>query len=325
MRLSRALTLLAIPIGLAAGVAEAQPSRSDAPADPYEDKTIKPDDPSARPAPLTREEPDQTQLPAPKKKPKPFHMPVMFNADTGYLLPAGVIMGNAGVDTGGGVSGALRVGLGDVAEFGVGTTDLIRVRPCAGCDLEPVRPYPYALFKMGLSEDRLFRNQPALSLGFRKSFERDHDARETRVAELFMVGSKSLGRSARLHFGAVFKDASISRRSDGAEVLLHDKGVEKQLRPFGGIELEPLPRSRIMLELIWEPEFRLAPEPGADSIKLQPTFAWGVRYQLAEWAQFESGVRIPNIKDVNLLDAQIFGQLRFVSRRFSRFLESLKQ
>jgi hypothetical protein len=320
----RAVYLSIIPL-IAIGVraAGAQPQPPDDPADPYADEK-KTSPPAARPAPLTSEQPDRTQLPLQLKR-KDFFLPVMFNADTGYLLPAGVIMGNVGVDTGGGVSGSVRVGLGDVAEFGVGTTDLIRVRPCAGCDLESVRPYPYALFKMGLAEDRLFRNQPALALGFRKSFERQHDQRESRVAELYLVGSKSLGKNARLHAGAVFWDASINRPATGDEVLLHDQGLKKQLRPFGGIELQPLPRSQIMLELIWEPELRLTDPPGTDSIKLQPTFAWGVRYQLADWARFESGVRVPNIKDVNLLDAQIFGQLRFVSRRFSHFLDSLEK
>ena len=52
-------------------------------------------------------------------------------------------------------------------------------------------------------------------------------------------------------------------------------------------------------------------------------FAWGVRYELNSWAMFESGVRIPDIQDINLLDAQILGQLKLVSRRFSRFLEGI--
>ncbi len=277
----------------------------------------------AVPGPLIIPDADPTLPETYPAAPIRVQMPVIFNAPTAALLPAGVILSSAGVDTGGDASSELRVGLGDVAEFGFGTTDLIRIRRCGSCDLDSVSPYPYALFKMGLAENRLFKHQPALSLGFRKSFERNHDSRETRVAELYLVASKSLGKNAIVHAGGVFWDASV--RNGDSEVLLHERGLSKQLRAFGGIELEPLPRSKIMLELVWSPEFRLGDAGNVDKIYLRPMFAWGVRYQLTDWAMLESGVRIPDIANVNLIDAQIFGQLRFVSRRFANFLGSIKQ
>ena len=176
---------------------------------------------------------------------------------------------------------------------------------------------------MGINEHSLFKHQPAISLGFRKSFEVEHDNRTTRVAQLYLVASKSFGPKFKLHAGGVFWDASIAR-SDGTEILLHDSGLSKQLRAFGGIELEPLPRSQILLELHWVPEFTLSDDAGVDDIALRPTLSWGVRYQLADWAMLESGVRVPDIQDVNLIDAQIFGQIRFVTRRFRRFLKGIK-
>ncbi|MCG8423468.1 MAG: hypothetical protein MJE77_36675 [Proteobacteria bacterium] len=251
----------------------------------------------------------------------PIDMPVMFNAPTGHLLPAGIVLSAAGVETGGGFNSDIRVGLGDVAEFGVGTNALVNVRQNLDAQPEALSYYPTALFKMGIAENLLFRFQPALALGFRKSFEKEHDDRKTRIAQLYLVASKSVGRRFRLHVGGVLWDASI-KRSDGTELLFHDRGAAKQLRGFAGIEIEPLDRSQILLEVHYMPEFTLGDENRNDRISLVPTFSWGVRYELAKWALLESGVRIPDIKDVNLIEAQIFGQLRFVTRRFRKFLKS---
>lgn len=332
---------LAVAVAGASRPAAAQPAEplpdqppeppADQPADPWAAPEAPPPD-EAEPLPPRQPEPlgggFQRPVPRPQRE---IDLPVMFNAPTGHLLPAGVIMGTIGLDTGGGFSSDARIGLGDVAEFGFGTTDLVGVTECDTPDacgkVDAVQPYGLALFKMGISEDRLFVNQPALSLGFRKSFERNHDGRKTRVAELYLVGSKKLGSMTQIHLGGVFWDAGVRRLGapDTEEVLLHDGGVSKQLRAFGGIEIEPLPRSKLMLEVLWTPEFRLSTvSSGPDEITLRPMFAWGVRYELAKWGIIESGVRIPDIEDINLLDAQIFGQFKLVSRRFSNFLDGLR-
>lgn len=278
----------------------------------------------ARPEPLVG---GGFQRPAPRDD-RPVDHPAIFRTPTGYLLPAGVILSSFGVDTGGGVTSDTRIGLGDVAEFGFETSDQIATVDCDGnqCgELEAVQPYPLAQFRMGVGENQLFGHQPAVTLGFRKSFTRSHDARKTRVAELYLSASKKLGGRARIHAGGVFWDAGIKKNGSDDEVLLHDRGVRKQLRAFGGIELEPRPRSILLIELGWAPEFRLRDGEGeTDSIHLRPTFSWGVRFQFANWGVIESGVRIPDIKDINLLDAQIFGQLKVVSRRFERFLDGLR-
>ncbi len=348
-----ALSILLAPAATRAQPAEpppggppANPDAPPGPDDPYAadepDNPVDPDKPVApaavggeappagaeggvQPEPLVAGDAAFTP-PLPSRPPIEVKMPVLFNAATAYLPPAGVILGGVGVDTGGGLGADLRVGLGDVAEFGVGTTDLVRTRVCDPvCETSAVQPYPLALFKMGLAENRLFDNQPALALGFRKSFEREHDNRSTRVAELYLIASKKVGRSTRLHAGGVFWDAAIRRGGDGAaasEVVLHEGGVRKQLRAFGGIEIEALPRSHLIVEMLWAPELRLGvTDTEPDTIGLTPMLAWGVRYELAPWLLFESGVRVPDIKDVNLLDAQIFGQVRLISRRFARFFQ----
>ena len=55
--------------------------------------------------------------------------------------------------------------------------------------------------------------------------------------------------------------------------------------------------------------------------RLRPILSWGVRYDLASWAQLQSGVRVPDIGDANLLDAQIFGQLTLINRSIERVVD----
>lgn len=288
--------------------AAGQPAPPPAPA-PEEVDDTPPADPAA-------DETDERAEPA-----SPIRYPELFTAPTGRLLDAGHIYVRTGLDTGGGASGSVRVGLGDVAEFAFSVTDVIRAR--RGPDGDPERIYPYATatFKMGISEHRLFRGQPALALGFRKSFEREADDRKTRLAELYLVASKQLSSSFALHLGGVFWDASIAPADESAQVFLHDKKLIKQLRVFGGVEIEPLPDSKILLELLWVPEFEYGTP---DRITLTPMFSWGVRYTLADWVDIESGVRLPDIAEANLINAQIFGQLKFVNRRLKRAYRGLK-
>jgi hypothetical protein len=45
---------------------------------------------------------------------------------------------------------------------------------------------------------------------------------------------------------------------------------------------------------------------------------------VASWARFEAGVRLPDIGEANLLDAQIFGQVTLTSGAFRTAIESLQ-
>src|SRR5450432_1768509 len=135
--------------------------------------------------PLDPYAPAVPEKPAPPPKPRPDHpidMPQLINAPTGWILPAAVLYSRNGLDTGGGVTSDNRVGLGDVAEFGVSTTDQVRAKTDGnkGTVAKAIQPYVTATFRMGVAEGRLFDDQPGIVLGFRKSFERTSDSFSTR-------------------------------------------------------------------------------------------------------------------------------------------------
>jgi hypothetical protein len=260
----------------------------------------------------------------------PINMPEVLTTQTGWLLPAAVIYTRTSIDTGGGVTADSRVGLGDVAEFGLATTDAVREKDTLqDKSVDRIQPYVLASFRLGISEDRLFDNQPGFTLGFRKSFERNHDGFRTRIAELTLIASKHLGKNAAVHVGGAFWDASLEGSIDGdpsvrREMTFHDGPTRNQLKAFGGIELRPLPRSQILVDLGWSPEFCYYCSQDADKIRLRPTLSWGVRYAVADFMNLESGVRVPDIASANLLDAQIFGQVTFTTWALRRAVDSLK-
>jgi len=270
------------------------------------------------------------ELPRKKVRRGPIDMPEVLSTPTGWLLPAAVVYSRTSLDTGGGLSSDMRVGLGDVAEFGIATTDAVRERLH---DADPhatrIQPYVTASFRLGVSEGLLFDTQPGVTLGFRKSFERVHDGFTTRIAELTLVASKHIGKRVAIHMGGAFWDASLEGDLDGVDgsprtLALHDGLMREQIRAFGGIQVEPLPRSQILVDLGWSPEFCYGCVRDDDKIKLRPTLAWGVRYAVADFMNLEAGVRVPDIGDLNLLDAQIFGQVTFVSWALRRAVESLR-
>lgn len=270
------------------------------------------------------ESPPPAPPPKPRPKDPPVDMPEVLTTPTGWLLPAAVLYSRTALDTGGGVSSDNRVGLGDVAEFGVATSDRVRARSLMTDKAEPIEPYITATFRMGVAEDRLFGGQPGLVLGFVKSFERSHDNFKTRIAELTLVASKKLGPRAAVHLGGAFWDASL--QGQGVDTSLHDRTahtIGDQIRAFGGIEVRPLDKSEILIDLGWTPEFCYRCT-GGDQIRLRPQLSWGVRYEVASWMHLESGVRVPDIGDANLLDAQIFGQVTFTSWALRHTVDDLK-
>ncbi len=277
------------------------------------------------PAPGIPELPKRKAIPRP-----PISLPEVLTIPTGWLLPAAVLYSRTSIDTGGGVTSDTRVGLGDVAEFGLATTDAVRERVDDG-DLQAsrIQPYVTASFRLGVSENRLFEGMPGMTLGFRKSFERNHDGYKTQIAELTLVASKHVGKNVAFHVGGAFWDASVfGLLSEGAtektEFAFHDGDVNNQIRAFGGIEVRPLPRSQILVDLGWSPEFCYRCTNLEDKIKLRPTLSWGVRYAVAAFMNLEAGVRVPDIGTANLLDAQIFGQVTFTSWALRRAVDSLK-
>jgi hypothetical protein len=303
-----------------------------------------PPDPAA-PEPPTADDPHppvdaydpRMEEPAPPPRPyRPIKLPEVLSTPTGWLLPAAVLYSRTAIDTGGGLSSDNRVGLGDVAEFGIATTDKVRIKEDRDAPTSRIQPYALATFRMGVAEDRLFAHQPGLVLGFRKSFLRSQDGFQSRFAELTLVASKQLGSRAAIHVGGAFWDAELrGRRPDGTPFTetLHGNDnpdrpegrgvVASQVRAFGGIQARPLERSEILIDIGWAPEF--CKNCSRDhAIALRPELSWGVRYRVAEYLQLESGVRVPDIGKANLLDAQIFGQATFTSWALRRAVDSIK-
>jgi hypothetical protein len=318
-------------------IARAQPAPGEP---PKPDDAAAPDarPPPSQPGPISPYSPGSDAPPArpaappsaPRPRPprKPLRFPEVLTTPTGWLLPAAVLYSRNSIDTGGGVSSDNRVGLGDVAEFGVATTDQVREHDVDSEKPEQIQPYVTASFRLGIDEDRLFHGQPGVTLGFRKSFERVHHDARTRIAELTLAASKHLGPDAALHVGAALWDASLQNNPDATnmprEVTLHGK-LGDQLRVFGGFEARPLPRSQILIDLGWAPDFCYhCGDDMAGTIKLRPELSWGVRYQVARFMHIESGVRVPDIGNFNLLDAQIFGQITLTSFALSDAVENLK-
>ncbi len=296
--------------------------------------------PEAPPAPDTTPAPtgdipdvEPTTAPAPTDpyrfkpaKPKPqitVDLPEVLTTPTGYLLPAGILYSKSSLDTGGGAATDLRLGLGDVAEFGIATTDQVRGRFDTNAIAERIQPYVTASFRLGVGENRLFKHQPGMTLGFRKSFEREYDDHATRVAELTLVASKHLGDRATLHAGAAFWDAQVRSLVDANNTyVLHDQGIKNQLRAFGGVAVKATDSADVLIDWGWTPEFCYT---CTDQVRLRAVLSWGVRYNLADWIHIESGVRVADIQNANLLDAQIFGQVTFVSRRIRDAIDSLRE
>ena len=274
-----------------------------------------------------RDEQAPPEAPKPPRPPDPaINMPELLRSPTGWLLPAAVLYSKTSIDTGGGVSETARVGLGDVAEFGVTTTDDVRGANTAPTD-HRIQPYALATFRMGVGENRLFEGQPGVTLGFDKSFERDSDGFKTRIAELTLVASKHLGSRAAIHVGGAFWDASLDKDGDPTQnSSLHGEGLGKQIRPFGGFQVMPIDKSEILVDLSWAPEFCYSPAPTcSQAIQLRPELSWGVRYEVADWMRLESGVRVPDIGNANLLNAQIFGSVTFTTWALHHVVSDLKK
>jgi hypothetical protein len=272
------------------------------------------DEPAAPPKPA-----------APPPKPDPdIYMPSLIATPTGWLLPAAVLYSRTGLDTSGGFTTDERVGLGDVAEFGLSTLDDVRAKNASTDSPYAIQPYIAASFRIGIAEDRLFQNQPGLVLGFRKSFSRTDDDVQSRIAELTLVASEHIGSGAAVHIGAAFWDASLSGGS--VDTALDDRSAHSlidQIRPFGGIEVWPFPRSEILADLAWAPVFCYTCD-APQQIKLSAELSWGVRYKATPWLYLESGVHVFDIDQAKLLDAQIYGQVTFVTWGLRHAVDSIR-
>lgn len=353
----RRVSALSLALGLATalalpGVARAQPVGGtpgpDAPppsgaprpeeAPPPHDDTVPPENgatptdattaqPTAGDKPLadhgdeTPATPTEPQGPRKRRDHAIPDLPQVLTAPTGRILPAAYIYSRSSVDTGGGLASELRVGLGDVGEFGVATTDLVRARRGTDTPPERIAPYLLASFRLGVKENQFFKHQPAASIGFRKSFEAKKLGASSRVAELNVVMSKRFAEVVAVHAGITFWDASLN---DGTgETTFHEEAqIKDQLRPVLGIEFRPKSDAEILIDYSYAPSFCYS-ACTEKRFRLDPILSWGVRYLVADWIHIEAGVRVQDIREINLLDAQIFGQFTLITDRLQRVINRL--
>jgi hypothetical protein len=262
----------------------------------------------------------------------PINFPEVLQTPTGWLLPAAVLYSKTALDTGGGVTSDNRVGLGDVAEFGVASTDQVRERIASTDKPERIQPYITASFRMGVAEHRLFDSQPGVTLGQEKQLVLSQALLQGRSYEANTVDvQNALDQAESDRDGRDCGRLAADRRPDAATGDVQrprsrctTKSSLRQLRVFGGFEARPLPKSAILIDLGWAPEFCYQCTNDTDKIKLRPELSWGVRYEVASFMHIESGVRVPDIGNFNLLDAQIFGQITFTSFALQSAVESLK-
>jgi len=234
--------------------------------------------------------------------------PELVSSPTGYLVPAKAIYARATIDDAGRPSSDARLGLGDVAEFGLDTVDATvstgaagRARGASVATADEPRRYLAAQFRIGVREDALFRHQPAVALGFRKTFERDVGDTSSRLAELHLALSVHAGAAVTLHAGLVLWDASLERDGE-PPTLFHDQGVRDQLRPFGAVEVRASDRTAFLADLGWTPH--LAP----GHVSLAPVIGAALRHTLGHGVTLAGGLRAARG------DVALFGQASFLLR-----------
>ena len=128
-----------------------------------------------------------------------------------------------------------------------------------------------------------------------------------------------------MHIGAAFWDASLSSNSiDTALDDRNDHSLIDQIRAFGGIEVWPFRQARRSSPtLAWAPVFCYTCA-APDQIELSPELSWGVRYKATPWLYLESGVHVFDIDQAKLLDAQIYGQVTFVTWGLRHAVDSIR-
>src|SRR5262249_11119263 len=99
--------------------------------------------------------------------------------------------------------------------------------------------------------------------------------------------------------------------------------LSDQIRPFAGVEIRPIDKSEILIDVGYAPEFCYMCTT-ATQIRLRPELSWGVRYEVADWMHLQSGVRVADIGNANLLDAQIFGEVVLTTWGLRHAVDDLK-
>lgn len=222
-----------------------------------------------------------------------------LTAPTAWLPPSGGVVATTTLDHRFDGSAVVGYGLGGIAALELGAdTD---VRACTACDGDANALYlGRAAFRIGLSQNKLFRGMPALAIGVRTTFASGGGAR-VRVGEAFLVASRELGPLV-LHGGAQLVDASV----DGIE-LADSRDKRVVVRPIAGLEWTPgqYPNTTVVVDVAYVPLVR------ANAPDLEWVAGAGVRYNaLRDWGAIELAVRVR--EDEGLGDTTVMVRLNGV-------------
>lgn len=236
-----------------------------------------------------------TQPPTPNRV---LHVP------TGHMQSWGQVYATGGGTHRAGAIASVATGLGKLAEIDIGLSDHLGV--CSGCidgaGQTDSLLLPSGLFKIGLGEGEFVSWQPALALGFRKTFGATQvaedlgdpsnfgDLDDARAARLFAVASKTLG-PLRLHVGVDIWDAEVVVGEQ--REALSQRPLGERVRPFAGVAWTPsiYPRTSLIGDVSWVPVMDQSPGSGDPRAELRWLAGWGVRYQALDWVSTELAVR----------------------------------
>ena len=247
--------------------------------------------------------------------------PRVLHIPTAHLQPPAVIYATLGGTHRGGVMAGLSTGLGQLAEIDAELSDHLAV--CDGCATPGEKIAPDSLltgsaqFKVGLAERRFSRWQPALALGYRKSFltrkslvtgEVD-SFDDYQVARLFVAVSKGLG-PFRLHGGVDLWDAEVA--AGDQRRALSEEELGQRVRPFVGLAWTPsiYPRTSLVGDFSWIP----VPESG--QVTLNWLAGWGVQYQAVDRVSIELAVRHRQGEDLG--DSTVLFRINAITSRSQR-------
>lgn len=244
--------------------------------------------------------------PAPAKVVPP---PRVIHVPTARMLPAGKIHATGGANHKKGVSAIFTGGLAGVAELEVGLSDELQTcvsdgnGPCTGPE-DRKHVYPLvAGFKVGVNQGTWAKYQPAIALGYRKTFGgkalswgTDGSVLDPRykLAQLYLVASLDVGAGLSFHGGAsLWAARHDSAVTPGEEIDLPGpnpnagKVSGQTLCALGAMEYTPslYPKTTMMIDVACAVDLEAA------NSTLRLLAGLGARYQALDWGSIELDVR----------------------------------
>ncbi|UCE17770.1 MAG: zinc ribbon domain-containing protein [Gemmatimonadota bacterium] len=230
-----------------------------------------------------------------------------------FLIPTAEVLNSLEISLGGGsiigemkeekrpFLGRASIGLGDVAEIEASTIGMISGLAKGSAAI------PTAAFKLKILPERDTFPYVGFAGALRSSLwhseERDTVKFQKRVSTLYFVGSKTFG-ALSLHLGTSISDLRIRTKYRHNNALLSptpeqveawDKEyVNKNItRPFAGLRVEANPKTLLMIEFEYIPEYDFDEEDPTVT-REQIEAVWmviaGLRFFAFDWLPLDSGV-----------------------------------